>query len=641
MPGVATQLVICDLVRKRLSAAHPAQAEIADILNAEPAYAYLGAVGADLVDFMPNDLTPGLLGGTSAYLTFWRSVFGIASGTAGVPGLFPTLDKLTAFLTKLEKIAKDEDLDGLKSMKDNGEIDTALAVMGDLSTIVQNLPNLVLPLTTSITVGQKPLVNVPVGDTPPPPITWSCREVLHWKKPGTFVQALLNRAGNNPRFKAYAHGYAMSYAAKTCGAPHVNSITGGPYRLHWWRSRWLNNYGDAWAWGFYNASPRPTVDDSYSGYSSWKSLCNANLQTRIEIPGVVLNPDDLLKTVANSGALPAALPDDFAQFWMDAFNDAYGAPPMGSRFSKAGLNGAYVLTWLMLWFQTSGKVLGCNSAPPMVPPDTDCGDNPPWIDPATSPPGDGGGPSLPPQPEVESDPDVGKIICGVILALLGLAAAATGNLLAGGAAIAGGVDLIIAGASDINWEKLRCSLYWYRLYLYNGLKALHDGAVLVGIVHPYASELQNPTQSLQLLGFTFAFDSGPRTVKSRGGRDDYPASLWTGGAPDWTNRPTGLELDRTIAYLQVAFPDYWIDDANLNPLSNGQVRIGGQWPLKQLAGSERPAEFGNAIDNAIDVLIHRADPMPDWNLDADRGLAYLTWEFAGSYASPVNIKQES
>ena len=160
------------------------------------------------------------------------------------------------------------------------------------------------------------------------------------------------------------------------------------------------------------------------------------------------------------------------------------------------------------------------------------------------------------------------------------------------------------------------------------------------IHHPYAKDLAIDSTTLKYRGFDFTFDSGKRLTKSRTDHSSYPADVWDGLAPSWTGDPKGLEAPSTFAYLHSAYPPFWIDDAGANPLSRGRVREGGAWPMKTMPGNERPGEFGNAVDNAIDVLLTAGDELPNWNLDSDRGLAYFTWEVQDHYSNPLNIKQE-
>lgn len=236
------------------------------------------------------------------------------------------------------------------------------------------------------------------------------------------------------------------------------------------------------------------------------------------------------------------------------------------------------------------------------------------------------------------------MICGIILALLGLASLFVGGGAAGAAAIGGGIGLIIDGVKQIDWDDFRCQLHWYRLYMYNALKALHEASVLIGISHPYARELANDSQALSLVGFSFTFDSGRHLVRSRV-KDHglFPAAAWNPVilTANWTETPSGLEAASNFPCHHSVYPDWWINDA-ANPLANGRVADGAPWPQKMAgASTSTPADFGNIVENALDVLKNICAAPPDWNLDADRGIAHLTWEFDGPYTDPVNIRQET
>jgi hypothetical protein len=151
----------------------------------------------------------------------------------------------------------------------------------------------------------------------------------------------------------------------------------------------------------------PTGDDPNPPYTEWPDLCNANLQQAIELPGI--DPAALLTALKDGTAFPDVLPAAFIDFWFSALDDTFGSIGEGSRFRKDQLNGAYLMTWLMLWFQTSGQVLGCLPIPPVASPDADCGAEPPWVK-----------GSVPPaqsiEQAIEQDVDEGKVICGVVLA---------------------------------------------------------------------------------------------------------------------------------------------------------------------------------------------------------------------------------
>uniref|UniRef100_Q01Z10 Putative transmembrane protein n=1 Tax=Solibacter usitatus (strain Ellin6076) TaxID=234267 RepID=Q01Z10_SOLUE len=644
MPGIPTHFVALEQVIARFSAAADPQLNaIAQTMKNQPGYAYLGSVGPAIGDFLPSDppAIQGAPGGTQ-YFRIWNALFGVVGGdgTPADPGLFAILKNMNDFLDQVTTIANAEDMDALEGFQ--GQINVINQTAAQLGDLVQNIPSVAVGIASSIGTGMKPAVDAPVGNPVPPPEVWSVRDFLSWKKPGVFSKALLDRArgSGDERFLAYAYGYLISYITKACGSPFVNSIVLGPYRTQWWRHRWVNNWVDAWVYGKYTSgatmsgdTPAPPYDDP-----AWKNLCNASLHERLGKNLPAIDPVDTMTRLRSpQQPFPDILPAEFGEFWVNAFSDAYGPPAPGSPVKAEALNGAFVMTWMVLWFQTSGSALGCNPTPPLAPPDG-CGDTPPWTDPTV--PGDNGSGSPPPSPEVDTGVDTGKVVSAILLIILGGLSVLTGGLIDGAAEIAGGIDLL-EHAGTVNWGKLRCDLYWYRLYLYNGLKALHDILSLGGFVYPYARELANDSTALSLLGTDFRYDSGIKLCKSNSRREGFPAQPWDGALATWTMAPGTWESPQTVAYLATEYPSFFIDDP-ANPLGAGRVLQGAAWPPGYAVqpGTQIPVEFGNLVENAVDVFSHLAVDYPNWNLDADRGMAWLTWQFTAVYSDPVVIEPE-
>lgn len=642
MPGIPTHFKILELTIKKLSASPSAPLRaIAKIMQDNPEYAYLGVIGPSLTDFIPSEPPPeGSLSGGNQYINLWKQVFSvIGDGMLVDNGLKSVLKRMIDFLDKVEPIAAAEDLGALSAMED--EVDTINQTAEQLKEIVEKIPDIAISIASGVGGGMKPSVCVATGATIPPSEFWRVRNFLFWKKSGDFTKALIRKAkaSGNQQFLAYAYGYLVSYSANVVGNPFVNSIVAGPYRTQWWRQRWVDNYIDTWVHGYYEAGASMSGDTANPAYDQWPNLCDAKLHKKIELSG--LDPDNIMTRVWRGDALPDTLPPEFGKLWVEAYTEVYGLPGVGSHIKPEAFNGAHTLSWLVLWLQTSREAFGCNPAPPMAPP-SDCGSEPSWVDPTVA--GDNGSGTSPPSPEIESDPDVGDIVTGVILALLGLALVAVGGTVPGAVAIAVGITKIIQGATDIDWAKLRCDLYWYRMYLYNGLNALHEILTVGAFAYPYASELDDDETVLELLGLSWTFDSGKALTKSRSRPDGFPAKCWGGFPAMWMQEPTTCENPQTVAYLTSEYPSFFIDDAVANPLANGEVRIGGQWPYRERAGGngKLPVQFGNAVDNAIDLIEHLDDDLPNWNLDADRGLAYHTWQFKnGIYSDPVEIEPES
>src|SRR5262249_43615296 len=98
MPRIPTHFVILRKNIGRLAAPpDPNLQEIGRILKDNAAYAYLGAVGPALGDFIPSDPPPPgpALPSTNFYPAIWKQVFGVVGGdgTPGNPGLRTILGK--------------------------------------------------------------------------------------------------------------------------------------------------------------------------------------------------------------------------------------------------------------------------------------------------------------------------------------------------------------------------------------------------------------------------------------------------------------------------------------------------------------------------------------------------------------------
>ncbi len=649
MPGIATYFqILAQTVGRLMASGDPTLRTIGQTIQNNSAYAYMGAIGPSIADFIPSDPVPPGLPGGNPYQDIWKIVFAVVGGdgTPANPGLLSILNTMNSFLDRVDAIAAAENTAALQAMKGQiSVINQTAAALGKLVTDIQR--NRISPVMADIAVGMRPAVDVPVGSAAPPPEVWAVRDFLSWKRTGSFCKALLARAtaeANGTRrnqFLAYAYGYLSSYVARVCGSPFVNSIVRAPYRTHWWRTRWVNNYVDAWTYGFYQTPGAEMIGDTPAPpYDKWADLCSAKLQQKLEGDDIgVLNPNDVMAALRQGTPLPQVLPVEFEQFWFAAFSDAYAPLSPHSRVKPGALNGAYVMTWMQLWFQTSGEVVGCNPAPPMMPPDG-CGGAPPWVDPSSSVPGDTGGGTGPPAPSVDTKTDTGQEACGIILAILGGLGILAGGWAAGAAAIAGGITLILTSTIP-DWAKLRCDLYWYRMYVYNGLKLLHELMTLAALTPPYVRELQH--DSSEVLNTGLMYDSGKLVVKSRALREGFPGKPWdsTGLPADWIHAPNTFENPQTIAYLAEQYPSFFVaDPANALVATVNDVRTGGPWPVR-LDTKGLPVQFANAVDNSLDILANLAADLPTWNLDADRGLAYLNWQFhLGTYTDPVQIDRE-
>jgi hypothetical protein len=613
-------------------------------------YAYLGAVGPGIGDFLTPPF-PDEPPYPEDYKTLWRRVFHVI-GRTDPPGLYPILGELEELLDTIGEIADNEDCDALVDLRDSGFEARITEVTQQFGSAVGTLQAEALEIAGLIGTGLKPAVTTDDPTTPvPPPSEWAPRDFLHWKRTGQFVQRLLAVADEegDARLRAYAFGYLVAYSAQACGAGHINSIVGGPPRTQWWRQRFVRNYVDAWVHGFYGQTPRPSFagDTPAPTYDSgsWPNLCSANLQDRIALGKPA--PDELMDLVARGRALPEFIPQSFAENWFEAVKRTF--PSRAPGMNASALNEAYAFTWLVLWFRTSGSILGCDREIPLEPPGG-CGDAPGELDPfVNGVPIDGNVPQ-PPAPEIDVDVDEAAKICGIILAIIGGLLVLGGSVVLGGAAIAGAVALLDCDSVvDLDWQEVRCLVYWERMYLHNALLGIHRLLTLAALDYPYARELAIDADYQDLFPFLDAWETGSKLTKSRVDIR-YPGKPWDGSLLTFNRAPTEFESPSTIAYRDEAYPSFFIDDGVANPLANGEADTatptagapdGGVYKRESGAAGQQPSRFGNAVANAVDLLHGALEELPDWNLDSDRGLAYLTWRFESVYQpDDVSIEPE-
>ncbi len=650
MAGLATRLLVAQKVLAELPSADAALYASAGLADPDNQKWYMfGALGTAIGDFVPSASAGLGAAPINPYFLIWQQVLSIAVGNSTVsppvPGLVPTLQVLTSAVEKLAALVAAHDFSGMMNFKNSGQLDAINKASADLTTILSffTQPANLAPITNQICAA-KPRIDDPTRLVPTP--FWCGRDWLHWKHTGDFAAGLMAAAQKqgDPRYLSYAIGWQVAFATLVCSSGFMNSVAGTSYRTYWWRSRWMDLVVDAWSWGYYGANATMREDVPDPPYDQWTSLCSAGLQDLIDLTGGQ-DPATVAEAVVSGQPLPdiAAL-DAFANdFWLPAWSAANGNPA-APVFTAQGLLTGYYMLWLVLWFQTSGAVVGCNPAPSATPPST-CGDNPQtpdWTDPTTTNPVTGQ-PFLPQEPTPQHDPNLGEVICGAILAALGLASLFFGGGIVGAGAITAGVALIVDGEEQLNWDQLDCQLYWLKIYLYHGLEALHKLTVLAGFQHPYPQDLgasQGPLKFGVLADIDYpVFGDMCRSVGVQSMLTpwtcnllDPPAAGASDASLDWTQYPMwGAEPPSTLVW---GWPGWWPDSfiANKQHANPGGSDITVA-PASFDSGVSAP--FPASVDAALQLIVTQPDSLPNWNLDGDRGLGWLTWQLTAPYTTPV------
>jgi hypothetical protein len=659
MPGIPTKLVVADRVLDRLSAQGGPQADLLKNADNLPFF-YWGAIGAAVGDLIAARPELGASSPNTPYFQAWLPVLSMLAGapargtTPATAGVYKDLKQLRETVNKLNEIVK-KAVKGNPIQKDIQKV--ALVGMKDelnaLNPAIVNLQSVVGTLTTvRSTIGKAIFAGGPVPKAPPS-TSWQIRDTLHGSHTGRFLRAITELASDDKQ-RAYALGATVGYATDLCGNPFVNSVVGGPYRNHWWRHRWISNYIDTWVYGYYQLGGGKAVQIPDSGvpkplYTNWPNVCEANLHKRIELSG--LSVDALFDAVRANQPVPAVLPTAFVEYWQKAFNTAYGPPGINSIIADPGnIQSAYAMTWLILWIQTSGEAIPCIPGDRIIYPD-DCGTQPPWVAVDGSVTTGNGTVTRPPDPSRDTDPSVGEIISGIVLAILAAAAWQGGLITAAVEALVAAVATVADGVTDPDWEKFRCYVGWTIAFQHNLTNTLHDLLAWSGLGFPYTLALAHNDIAFVNAGQVSPADAALSTVRSRGASGIDPASRWAGPisrASNWANFPSEPpELPNEFAYSTDPAVGIWpfhfvdgfravpgmpappqqLNPQGSTPLVTDAGRFATMQGLLDVPGVTRGVLFGNAVDVSLELILKtKPAEFLNWDLDGDPGIGFPTWQ---------------
>lgn len=637
MPGVPTKFAIADLVFDQIRTTGPA--DKAALLSGDSLpFAYLGAIGAALGDFMAAQPQSGTAAPNSPYFQVWLPLLQLFSGrpadgsTPATQGIFRDLKLIRETLQQLQQIVNDEDKFALIDMI--GSLTSVQAAIDDLQVVMGRVNGLRVPLFLAIR-NSRPAPKVA------PSRNWWTRDTLHASRTGRFLKALIEAAATgDAKTKAFALGANVGYAADLCGNPFINSIVNAPYRNHWWRHRFISNFVDTWVHGYHRQGGAVAVgmtgDNPAPMYTTWPNLREARLHDKLALG---LGVEAMMDAIRNDTPLPNVLPQALVDSWKTAYQSAYGPPTADSGVSDSGIQSAAAMWWLILWLQTSGEAIPCVPIDQIIQP-SGCGARPPWVNVDGSVAVGGGQIVEPPPPSNDLDPDVGEIISGILLAILSLFTFASGNVGAGVAALLGAIYLIADGATEPDWDELRCWVGWVMVFFANLTNLLHDMMKFAGLGFPYTQELAHNPLALPMVTPPDAAIATARSVTFD--TNDFPQAVWAALASDWAIRPTGtVETPEENAYpVANTYPHHFVD--GLSPGTtideNPLFALPGRPPLvrdaaefnarKGMLSIRRPFNtlFGNAVAVSLELINNtQPDELLDWDLYGDPGIGFPTW----------------
>jgi hypothetical protein len=614
-------------------------------------FAALGALGPDLLRYAPiskaladsldNLMSQPLVQGQTLPLTD-PELFAVFRNPLGaiysvlfrqlVIPVWPVVNKVKSFLDTMDTIAQAEDLLALAAMwGPANSIHTEVASLQGKVAIADKVQNII----GGTIVLASPWMEQEFVPNPPPPAdnpTYNRPfEFLRWHRTGNFALELLNQATDD-RQKAYAYGYLSHVSASLIGENFVNKISGGPYRTHWWRNRLVGNFIDSWTYGYFNSSVQMNGDEPSLPYAAWKPLCSANIQAEFDVAHLERpksdDMPDVLKAVASGdlGGLPNRFPDDLAEFLSNAVAAVY---PVATQplegFTKDTFKNAFVGAFAVYWFMTSASGPMCNN--PLGPPPANCQSAPAWISSGATP-----------TPQ-QAGLNVGGTTCAVLLAIAALLLMLSGALVAGVIALIG-----LINAPIVDWDKVRCNLFWLRKTLVDFENALRDSLVQNGLAYPPPQKLgtidtngntQPAVDNTPGTGVPFCrpTNQGGGYPKVRDKSNLQYADLNFSSYPviPGAEVPTGTAQTLIQPGLSGPYPDFVVNGTSALGPNNSILTDGPEFPRSQKVSNGHL--FGDAVANAIDLITKAGVGLQNYNLDADRGYGWKTWKYGPGWQS--------
>jgi hypothetical protein len=451
----------------------PNTTDLGKLMQAHPNFASLGAIGPDLFFFLPD----------------FRDQHGIRVSSVLVEVLKFLEDAYSAvdpYISKWEHYLGpiSEDTAEEMSRLTGGLSETAGDISGELSgiliTLLEDFVTQQRDWWKFFSLG----LNTGIDDQA---YFWS--DMLHYRNTGQFARAIWKNAeaADSDQARAYALGYNTHLATDVTGHAFVNSISGGPFRLHWQRHHLVENHMDAFWYLKDPLAPRsgdnyPQITESALYYDIAFAEDTGDVVNRPSYPtgGTLRENWERKRLLDVDSAMPDPLPDILLKSMMDVFYPNGPHPKIldgDGRPSADLIKQAYDLLFRYLKLAT---VDGFSHEPPEPPDVFPNLDFPTMSDPAgDDPPGDGGG----------GGDDGGSFWDDLLdfilsaIAVIAYAAEVAAWLL----------TLPVAIVLDLATYPLRYLLYWaLELPLFHMLKSFRAVLVMTGYILPMDDEIAQP-----------------------------------------------------------------------------------------------------------------------------------------------------
>ena len=220
---------------------------LGQLMQTHPNFASLGAIGPDLFFFLPDFRNTDGVSTSSVLVTVLNFLEELYNA------LDPYISKWEQYLGPISEDTGEE-----MSRLTGGLSETVGDITGELSslliTAIENYVTENVDFWTYFSLG----LNKGYDEQA---FFWS--DMLHYRDTGQFARAIWKSANdaNDDQARAYALGYNTHVATDVTGHAFVNSIAGGPFRLHWQRHHLVENHMDTF---WYLKDPlSPSSGDQY------------------------------------------------------------------------------------------------------------------------------------------------------------------------------------------------------------------------------------------------------------------------------------------------------------------------------------------------------------------------------------------
>ncbi|MBV8841443.1 MAG: zinc dependent phospholipase C family protein [Bryobacterales bacterium] len=630
---------------------------LGQIIQGRVNFANLGAIGPDLFFFLPDFRDSHGISISSVLVTvlnFLESAYG---------ALDPYITKWEKYLGPISEDTAEE-----MSRLTGGLSETVGNISGELSSIL-------ITLLENFLTGQADWwsyfslgLNVGFDDQA---FFWS--DMGHYRSTGNYGRTLWQLA-NDPKtgsdeLRSYALGYISHIGTDVTGHPFVNTIAGGPFRLHWQRHHLVENHMDAF---WYLADGDPNAPVNTAGYDQLtESALYYDIAFREDDNSVVTRPGIPLGQTLREKYdrrrmldIDSKLPDEIATLLIDAMTSTFydaGLPHPkilsgDGRPSNQLIGDAYDLFFRYLKLVT---VDGFSHEPPDPPDVFPNLQFPTPTDPASdSPPSGGGG---------DGNGSFWDDLLNFILSVI--------NVLGYIAEVALYLaTLPWAILSDIVTYPLRLGLYYaLELPLYHLLKNFRAVMVLTGYMAPMKDEIatslilvgtsqsQTFDQVLAQMGDPFgAVNAAAQQLGETPFRDQSYPRLH----PDdefhhpWSYPQTAQELGFVPPGNDTVEATAGPHPTGASPEELFNVGIGTSPEIRDSLETAPDAFSIDVIDRNLARHQNLGDPvtfssylmwlstrdvkqgdatveMTDWNLDSDRGYGYHCWDWSRHINDPA------